>query len=89
MAQLYTLLYGKSKKRMYPIMTDVLHKCENYKKQREATVHGWHSIAPADPGATVWRQRSATVGGNRCESVQRVGKGPSGYIDRHGFQPHT
>jgi len=87
---LYTLLYGKSKKRMHPIMTDELRKCENYKEAREDShVKGWHSIVPAEPGAVVWRQKSATVGGNRCESVQRIGHGPSGYIGKNGFNPHT
>ena len=87
--QLYTLLYGKSKKRMKPIMTDERHKCENYMKQREHTVKGWHKIEIAAPSEVVWRQKSATVGGNRCEMVGRVGHGPSGYISKRGFQQHT
>lgn len=94
MATLYTLLYGRSKKRMRPIMTDVLHKCENYKSQREKTrgsdcSKGWHEIVPAETGAVTWRQKSATIGGNRCEMVQRVGHGPSGYIGKNGFNAHT
>ena len=94
MAQLYTLLFGRSKKRMKPIMTDVLHKCENYKTQREKTrgsdcSHGWHSIIPAEAGAVLWRQKSATVGGNRCEMVNRVGHGRAGWIGKAGFQEHT
>ena len=94
MAQLFTLLYGKSKKRMHPIMTDVLNKVENYKAQREKTKgskcsQGWHEIIPAEANATVWRQKSATVGGNRCETVLRIGKGAAGYIDKHGFNAHT
>ena len=89
MAELFTLLYGKSKKRMHPIMVDVKHKCENYRDARIPTVKGWHAIIPAEAGAEVWRQKSATVGGNRCETVQRHGKGPSGYISKHGFQQHT
>ena len=94
MATLYTLLYGRSKKRMNPIMTDVLHKVENYKEQREKTrgskcSKGWHSIVPAEAGAEIWKQKSATVGGNKCEMVQRIGHGPSGYISKQGFNPHT
>lgn len=94
MAELHTLLFGKSKKRMKPIMTDVLHKVENYKKQREATKGskasvGWHKIVPAEVGSTVWKQKSATIGGNRYESVQRIGRGLPGYIDKHGFNAHT
>ena len=79
---------------MHPIMTDVLNKCENYKEKREKTrgsecSQGWHAIVPADAGATVWQKKTATVGGNRCEMVQRVGHGPSGYIDKKGFHQHT
>ncbi len=81
--QLYTLLYGKSKKRMHPIMTDELHKCENYRKAREHTVKGWHAIVPAAPDENVWRQKSCTVGGNRDDG------GRSGYISKRGFNPHT
>ena len=90
MAQLFTLLYGKSKKRMKPIMVDSYHKCENYRDARgDRMGGGWHDIVPAEAGAVVWRRKSATVGGNRCERVLRVGKGPSGYISKHGFNPHT
>jgi hypothetical protein len=94
MATLYTLLYGRSKKRMKPIMIDVLHKCENYKTQREKSKGskcsmGWHSIVPAEAGAVPWRQKSATVGGNRCEMVDRVGHGRAGWIGKAGFQEHT
>ncbi len=88
MSKLFTLLYGKSKKRMYPIMTDECHKCENYMEER-SNVIGWHKIVEAEADATQWRQKSATVGGNRCERVQRVGKGPSGYIGKNGFNQHT
>ena len=75
-------------------MTDVLHKCENYMEQREKSGsgkagRGWHKIVPAEKGAEVWRQKSATVGGNRCETVCRVGHGRPGYISKHGFQEHT
>jgi len=89
MAQLYTLMYGKSKKRMKPITTDVLHKCQNYRDARLHTTSGWHTIVPAEVGATVWRQKSATVGGNRCERVMRVGHGLPGWIGKNGFNPHT
>lgn len=82
MSKLFTLLYGKSKKRMRPIMTDVKHKCENYRDARQNVV-GWHDIVPAAPDAVVWRQKSATVGGNRDDG------GRSGYIGKNGFNPHT
>ena len=81
-------MFGRSKKRMKPIMTDEKYKCENYEKARQ-NVEGWHKIVEAEPGATIWRQKSATVGGNRCESVQRIGHGPSGYIGKNGFNQHT
>ncbi len=94
MAKLYTLLFGKSKKKMKPIMTDVWNKVENYKSQREKTVgskaaQGWHSIVDAATDAVPWRHKSATVGGNRCERVDRVGHGRPGYINKHGFNEHT
>ena len=87
-------MYGKSKKRMHPIMTDDYHKCENYMNARKHSTVGWHDIVPADPDATVWRQKSATIGGNKCTVVGRVLKngkttGLNGYIDKNGFQPHT
>lgn len=83
MSQLFTLMYGKSKKRMKPIMTDIRHKCENYRDARVHSTIGWHDIVPAEQGATVWRQKSATVGGNRDDG------GRSGYIGKNGFNPHT
>ena len=83
-------MYGTSKKRMHPIMTDIFRKCENYMNARgERMGGGWHKIVPADVGATVWRKKSATIGGNRCESVGRVGHGLNGYISKNGFNPHT
>jgi hypothetical protein len=85
---LFTLLYGKSKKRMKPIMVDTLKKCKNYWDAR-AHCPGWHAIVPADSDADTWRQKSATIGGNRCQSVGRVGHGPSGYIGKNGFNQHT
>lgn len=86
--KLFTLMFGKSKKRMYPIMTDDKRKCENYRDARQ-NVKGWHDIVPAEPNSVVWKQKSATVGGNRCESVGRVGHGKSGYIGKNGFNEHT
>lgn len=86
--KLFQLLYGKSKKRMKPIMVDSREKCENYRDARRNVV-GWHGILPAPPGATVWRQKSCTVGGNRPESVGRVGRGAPGWIGKNGFNPHT
>ena len=53
------------------------------------SVAGWHDIVPAQDGQDVWRQKSSTVGGNRCEQVGRVGHGRSGYISNRGFVEHT
>lgn len=94
MAQLYTLLFGTSKKRMHPIMTDVLHKVENLKEQREKTKgskvsKGWHKIIPAEAGANIKHHKSCTVGGNRSETVARVDKGKAGWIGKGGFTEHT
>jgi len=89
--KLYTLLFGKSKKKMRPIMTDEKYKCENYEKARQ-NVEGWHKIVEALPGEEIWRQKSATIGGNKCTHVARVGKaggGFSGYIGKNGFNAHT
>ena len=80
--KLYTLLFGRSKKRMKPIMVDEKHKCEKYEKARQ-NVAGWHKIVEAEPGATIWRQKSATIGGNRDDG------GHSGYIGKNGFNSHT
>lgn len=80
---------------MHPIMTDERHKCENYMAAREAShVKGWHKIVPADAGAEVWRQKSATRGGNKPVSVRRVGRdgktvGDAGYIGKNGWNSHT
>ena len=54
--QLYTLMFGNSKKKMRPIIIDEKHKVERYKKAREATkgskaAAGWHEIVPAEKGA--------------------------------------
>ncbi len=89
--KLFTLSYGKSKKRMHPIMVDSQQKCENYLKARgERMGGGWHKIEPCtDRDVTVWLKQSATVGGNRCETVGRVGHGKAGYIGKNGFNEHT
>lgn len=89
MAQLYILRYGKSKKRMHPIMVDTYKKCKNYWDARDSSCNGWHDIVPAENGSTVWKQKTATVGGNKVTTVPRVGKGLAGYVDKHGFHPHT
>lgn len=72
---------------MKPIMIDSYEKCENYRDSRKHTVAGWHEIVEGGEG--VWRKKSCTVGGNKCHSVGRVGKGLSGWIGKGGFNPHT
>lgn len=82
--KLYSLYYGRSKKKVNQrLMTDSLKKCENYKRKRESTkgsecYHGFHEIREAteeeiDKG--VWKKQ----GSNR----------ENGWIGKHGWQPHT
>jgi hypothetical protein len=81
MANLYILMFGKSKSKMRPIMIDKKHKCENYRDAR-GNVRGFHDIVDAPPGVKPWRQKSSTIGGNKAD-------GKSGYISKSGFQHHT
>ncbi len=83
--QLFTLFFGKSKKKMHPIMTDEYHKCENYQKSREHTVKGWHEIKLADDKSKQWRKKTATVAGSRHDTSNCRG----GYISKNGFNPNT
>lgn len=78
--KLFTLLYGKSKKRMKPIMVDTKHQCEKYMKARMATrnVEGWHDIIPAEKDSKPWKQKTASVGGKY-----------GGWIGKNGYNPHT
>ena len=90
--QLHKLLYGKSKKKMHPIMIDTFKKCQNYRDARQNLV-GWHVIVLADKGETVWRKKSATIGGNNCDIVPVINRHGTtrhnGYISKDGFQSHT
>lgn len=57
--KLVTLMFGKGKKNMKPIMTDLRNKCENYQKGRESSgVQGCHLIVVAEEGAVVWKQNT-------------------------------
>lgn len=92
--QLYQLLYGKSKAKMRVIMVDEKKKCENYMKSRKSSCPGWHRIELAPPNSDVWRQKSATIGGNgnNCGPIRinRHGKPQiEGYIGKNGFNAHT
>ena len=85
--QLFTLLFGKSKKKMRPIMIDARHKCEQYRDTRQSTKgtkagEGWYDIVEAGRGAVPWKQRTATRGGNKPD-------GKAGYISKNGFNFHT
>jgi hypothetical protein len=86
MSELYTLFFGKSKKKMKPIMVDSYKKCENYCLAR-SNVIGFHKIEKG--GITRWKQKTCTIGGNRAESVSRVGKCMPGFVSKSGFHPHT
>ena len=95
--KLYVLLFGKSKKKMKPIMIDTEAACKQYKAAREATIGskaaaGWHAIELAPEGSGIWKQKTASVrgSGNKTNSgPQLVGKGLSGYITKRGFQSNT
>lgn len=93
--QLYILMFGRSKKKMKPIMIDQKHKCEIYMKAREATKSskagaGWHKIELAPHGSIPWKQKTASIkgGGDKTNSGPCVG-GLSGYISKNGFQANT
>lgn len=91
--ELYTLFYGTSKKRMHPIMTDSLKKCQNYLDARKHSTKGFHDIKIADKNSDVWRQKSATIGGNKdggVPTINRHGKTKqNGWIGKNGFNQHT
>jgi len=76
--ELFTLLAGKSKKRMRPIMTDAKHKCENFMEKRLGTTdcpEKFYEIVPAAPDADQWKKKSS----NR----------KTGWIGKNGWNPHT
>lgn len=98
--ELFTLSYGKSKKKMLPIMTDGITTINVYlvsrtgSKGKEGRMGaGWFKVEPAAKDASIWRKKSATIGGNKPDIVPRIGKNGqtkiNGYISKHGFQPHT
>jgi hypothetical protein len=53
----------------------------------------WFEITLAPIDADVYKKHSATVNGSKCHSVPRIGRNNvtriPGYINKHGFQPHT
>jgi hypothetical protein len=91
--ELYSLFHGKSKKKIKTLlMTDSYKKCENYMKARQ-NVKGFHEIRLAEKGATTYRRKSCTVGGNKPTGVPHINRHGTtvrnGYISKDGFQPHT
>lgn len=60
--ELYILYRGTSKNRLKPVMTDSLHKVNNYRKALVASDKGGrgktfhYDIALAPAGSTVWRK---------------------------------
>lgn len=86
--KLYTLMFGRSKAKKRAIMTDSFEKCQNYQNAR-SNVKGWHEIVLAEENACVWKQKTATIGGNKEKGVLRVGEGRSGWIGKNGFNEHT
>lgn len=81
--KLHTVLFGKSKKKLRPIMTDSYEKCKTFVKAREVTpqVGGFHAIIE---GGEEKFKESSTIGGYKQD-----GSGRNGYISKRGFQPHT
>jgi len=94
MATLYTLFFGKKKSKMKPIFRGTFEQAERLKKAREATKNsaagvGWHEIKLAEPGEKSLAHKSCSIGkGNNSEPI-RIGRGKSGYISKHGFEPNT
>ena len=87
--KLYVLTFGRTKSgKKSPIMIDSLAKCENYMKARASSKgkagSGFHEITEAPPGSKTWRQKTATIGGNKYQSHKN-----NGYISKNGFNPHT
>lgn len=90
--QLVQLLFGKTKRKLKPIMVDSQRKCEQYKTARERSgVVGWHKIEPAQPRAVVWRQKTATIRGDSKTNSgpKRIGGRESGYIKNGMFNSNT
>jgi hypothetical protein len=61
--KLYTLLRGRSKNRLKPIMIDDLKKVQKYQRALQGSDKGsgksWHyDIQPAEDGAIVWRKHN-------------------------------
>jgi len=96
---LYTISYGKSKSKLKPIMTDKESAVNQYlisrtgSKSKEGRMGaGWFKVELAPKDAVAWRQKSATVGGNKGERVPIIRKGVTrinGWIGKNGFNPHT
>jgi hypothetical protein len=94
MPQLFTLVYGKSKKKMKPIMVETRDQCEKYMKARMPNVEGWHDIIPAEKDVKTWRQKSSSIISTKCQrGAPVIGKNGqtriAGYIGKNGFNPHT
>lgn len=74
-------------------MTDSYKKCENYMNARKSSVSGFHEIRPAEKGESVWKKKSATIGGNKSTVVPHINRHGTnvrnGYISKDGFQQHT
>ena len=81
--KLHALLFGRTKKKKKVIMIDSFEKCERYMKARN-NVQGFHEIVEAPEGSKTWRQKTATIGGNK-----HVPHKNNGYIGKNGFNPHT
>lgn len=81
--KLHTLLFGRTKNKKKPIMIDSFEKCERYMEARN-NVSGFHEIIESPVGSKTWKQKTTTIGGNKCQSHKN-----NGYISKTGFNPHT
>ena len=65
MAELYTLTCGPSKQKQKRIMTDLKHKCENYRDAIKASApsgeskYRWFDLRPATEDETIWKRNQS------------------------------
>lgn len=97
---LFTLSYGKSKKKMSPIMIDEIGAINVYLRSRTGGTGkegrmdaGWFKVEAAPANSDKWHKKSSTIGGNKCNCVPHINRHGTtvrnGYISKFGFQQHT
>ena len=80
--QLYTIFYGKSKKKMHPIKTDKIEAINFYLQSRGGASgksgrmeQGWFKVEDAPKDAVIWSKHSSST--------------KDGWISKQGFNHHT